>query len=700
MKLVEKFTAAMVDAPINKKMGLISTLVAGGIGLMVLLFTVLLLTQFFIGKEVVKSGLFSQSLLEANKYGLEARRSEKDFQLRGETKYLELHDKAMVQAEGAFARSIAGAPDDKSVERINNAIAHLKEYRKQFKVAGSDFISAGLDEKSGAHGKLRDAVHAAEEIINKQAALPLKASMLMMRRHEKDFIQRKEDKYLAKMAEERANFSSLLARESLSAAARNDIGAQMQSYAETFDQFAAATLKAGASIEKARAEFHAIEPEIDAMVKESVERSHQMQARANAVGFALLVVTMVLLALLVFALFKMMRKAADALVSPVQHLVQTIEKLAAGDDTARTGLQTRDELGELGRAFDQMMEERVAIQKRIQKENEQLNNSVLSLLQGVAMLANRDLTGKVPVAEDVTGSVADAINLMTNQTATVLQSVSDISADVTSASLKVKQQSDIVTEVAEKEQHEVEQTAQSLEAAAQSMDKIAELAKVCSNAADNAIKTTQTALETVTNTVNGINSTRDTIRETEKRIKRLGERSQEISGVVGLINTIAERTHILALNASMHAASAGEAGRGFAVVADEVQRLAENARQATAQIATLVQNIQVETADTVNTMNAAISQVVEGSRLAEAAGAQMKLTQSTTTELVDFVQLIAESSQAQAASTNELLGRAQEIKKSTQQTRQQLEAQNQQTSRLVEYARSLLETVRVFKLPA
>jgi methyl-accepting chemotaxis protein len=232
------------------------------------------------------------------------------------------------------------------------------------------------------------------------------------------------------------------------------------------------------------------------------------------------------------------------------------------------------------------------------------------------------------------------------------------------------------------------------------MDKIAELAKVCNTAADNAIKTTQTALETVTSTVGGINATRDTIRETEKRIKRLGERSQEISGVVGLINTIAERTHILALNASMHAASAGEAGRGFAVVADEVQRLAENARQATAQIASLVQNIQVETADTVNTMNAAITQVVEGSKLAEAAGAQMQATQASTAELAGFVQQIAASSQAQAKSTGELLNRAQEIKKSTEQTRQQLVAQNEQTSGLVEYARRLLETVRVFKLPA
>jgi methyl-accepting chemotaxis protein len=377
-------------------------------------------------------------------------------------------------------------------------------------------------------------------------------------------------------------------------------------------------------------------------------------------------------------------------------LLKALTKWGEGDDTARANLKTKDELGQLSNAFDGMLMERLAAAR---KENDQLNESVLSLLQGVAGLANKDLTSKVPVAEDVTGAVADALNLMSSQTAKVLQSVSDISADVTTASLKVQEQSNRVSSVAENEQREVVQTSRSLAEAAHSMTQIADLAKVCSTAADNAIKTTQTALDSVTNTVGGINATRETIRETEKRIKRLGERSQEISGVVGLINTIAERTHILALNASMHAASAGEAGRGFAVVADEVQRLAENARQATAQIATMVQNIQVETADTVTTMNTAIAQVVEGSKLAEVAGTQMQLTQTRTAELVGYVQQIATSSQAQAKSSSDLLLRAQGITDSAEQTRKELKDQNEQTTSLVEYARRLLEAVRVFKLP-
>ncbi len=386
-----------------------------------------------------------------------------------------------------------------------------------------------------------------------------------------------------------------------------------------------------------------------------------------------------------------------SITKPLGQLIGAVRRLEAGDESARANLRRADEVGELGAAFDNMMDVRLAGLKR---ENEQLNESILGLLQGVAQLARRDLTAKLTVTEDVTGPVADALNLLAGETVKVLQQVSDISADVTSTSMKVKARSDTVMNAAEDDRVQVEATAVSLEHASQSMAQIAALAQQCNGTAARAFKTTEEAMSTVTATVGGINNTRDTIRETEKRIKRLGERSQEISGAVNLINTIAERTHILALNAAMHAASAGEAGRGFAVVADEVQRLAESARQATQQIATLVGNIQVETSDTVTTMNSAIAQVVEGSRLAEQAGRQMQVTQTTTAELVASVQQIARQSQEQSTASNDLRDRATEIKQRSQETSRQLTEQTVQTTELVNYARNLLAAVRVFKLSA
>jgi methyl-accepting chemotaxis protein len=194
-------------------------------------------------------------------------------------------------------------------------------------------------------------------------------------------------------------------------------------------------------------------------------------------------------------------------------------------------------------------------------------------------------------------------------------------------------------------------------------------------------------------------SIRETIAETDQRIKRLGERSQEISGIVNLINTISERTHVLALNASMQAAVAGEAGRGFAVVAEEVQRLAESSRNATQQISTLVNNIQLETNETISTVNRTIGQVVQGSEQAQKAGEQMRLTQGITGELVEQVRLITEASELQKGMSAQLLQSVQRLGQSNERTAQQIDTQSQETQSLLDSAQQLVASVNVFKLP-
>jgi methyl-accepting chemotaxis protein len=388
-----------------------------------------------------------------------------------------------------------------------------------------------------------------------------------------------------------------------------------------------------------------------------------------------------------------------SITKPVTHLVDVMQKLSAGDNTIRVNPQTFDELGLMGRQFDMMVDQRELVNATIQKENETLNSSIINLLQAVAKLSQKDLSAKVPVSEDVTGLIADALNLLADETSKVLNRVVQLAGNVAQVSQQVKTQSDTVILGAMEEKREVEQSNIELNNASEAMLGVAKLAVSCNEAAEKAIKNTDKAQESVLDTVQGITTIRDTIRETEKRIKRLGERSQEIGGVVNLINNIAERTHILALNASMHAASAGEAGRGFAVVANEVQRLAENSREATSKIAALVNNIQVETADTVITMNEAIGQVVRGTDLAQQAGNEMRATRETTAELVQLVQRIAADSNAQVLTTQRLQERALQISKSTEQTFDQLQAQGLQTEQLVELSNDLVESVGVFTLP-
>ncbi len=388
---------------------------------------------------------------------------------------------------------------------------------------------------------------------------------------------------------------------------------------------------------------------------------------------------------------------AKQLTQPLLRLKTIMRKISDGDLDARMGIKSGDEFEEVGQAIDSILNDRVSGLATIEDENEQLNDSIVALLETVAQLAQKNLTIRATVSEDITGPLADALNMMTTETARVLNEVMRIASDVAEASNLVKSQSDNVLILASQERDEIENTATELARATEMMQRIAKLAQASNRSADQAIEMTTTAMQTVTNTVDSINRIRDTIRETEKRIKRLGERSQEISTAVNLINNISERTHILALNASMHAASAGEAGRGFAVVADEVQRLAENAREATSQIATLVNNIQVETSSTVSTMNELITQVVGGSKLAEEAGEQMKVTQTTTAELVSMVQKIAAGATSQANTSTRLRDRTQVIRDTVRKTGSHLQEQSAYTDQLVENAMALVASVGVFQ---
>lgn len=389
-----------------------------------------------------------------------------------------------------------------------------------------------------------------------------------------------------------------------------------------------------------------------------------------------------------------------SIVYPLVHMQNVMQRINKGNIKARVKILERDELGDLGRAFNQLLDERFQFLQEQSLENEILNNSIISLIKAVGMIARKDLTIRVPVSADITGTISDAINLLTSETSKTLWQVKDISAQVNQLADGLQKQSRLVVQVAEDERKHVIAAGKALEISARTMGDIANNAQNADKFAVIAIDNTQVARDTVSRSVSGILSIRETISETEKRIKRLGDRSQEISGIVNLINTIAERTHILALNASMHAASAGEAGKGFAVVADEVQRLAENAREATAEISSMVNNIRIETADAVGTMNKLITQVAEGTRLAESAGEKMEETVVVIKRLVEQVQSIAQSSAQQAELSNKVRDRSIIIRSFTEKTGLQLTQQKQHTDSLKAYCDTLVERVNSFTLPA
>jgi methyl-accepting chemotaxis protein len=398
------------------------------------------------------------------------------------------------------------------------------------------------------------------------------------------------------------------------------------------------------------------------------------------------------------ALFAALRLARSINV-PLGQVQDTVLKVGAGDLDARTGLQSNDEIGQLAKAFDGLLDDKVAELARAQQENEQLNNSVIEIMTSVAQLAQRDLNVKVPVSEDVTGAVSDAINMMTTSTARALRDVNTISAQVSESTGKVKQRADNVLKLADEASNQANAASAELSTTANALRQIGEQAQGAGRDAERALITTNEAMSVVRATVEGITNSRDQIRETEKRVKRLAERSQEISSAVNIIGQIAERTSVLALNASMQAVAAGEAGRGFAVVADEVKRLAENAREATQQIAGLVSAIQSDTTETLQAMNGTITQVVDITRLADKAGVQMNDTREATEALVNSVRTISQATQTQGEASQRLLARAYELISASQRTLEEIEQQRGDTEQLNTSATALVKTVSEFRLP-
>lgn len=388
-----------------------------------------------------------------------------------------------------------------------------------------------------------------------------------------------------------------------------------------------------------------------------------------------------------------------SITRPVRVLSETVEAISSGKTDVRTELKGSDELHDLGRALDGLLDDRVSASATTQQENDELNDSVMDLLEGVTDLSDRDLTVKLAVRSDITGTVADAINNMTDQTASVLSLVNNVAGEVDKASDTVDKQATTVTKVATAQRDVIEDTMKMLDGVSTNMESVSVIAAECNTAAGTASRMTDNAMETVQNTVKGMNETRELIQETGKRMKRLGERSNEISEVVDIINAIAERTHVLALNASMQAASAGEAGKGFAVVAEEVQKLAENARESTAEISSLVRNIQVDTGDTISTMDRTIANVVEGTRLAEEAGKTMTKTRKMTNELVTSIDKIATTSAQQVKASKGIQKQVSVVVERTRTTVEHLMSQLKQTKILRGHAEKLTEAVSLFKLP-
>jgi twitching motility protein PilJ len=331
--------------------------------------------------------------------------------------------------------------------------------------------------------------------------------------------------------------------------------------------------------------------------------------------------------------------------------------------------------------------------------NQRNQEAILRLLDEMGSLAEGDLTVKATVTEDITGAIADSINFAVEALRSLVTTINETAVQVAAAAQETQATAMHLAEAAEHQAQQITSASAAINEIAVSIDEVSKNSAESADVANRSVAIATKGAAVVRQTIQGMDSIRDQIQETAKRIKRLGESSQEIGSIVELINDIAEQTNILALNAAIQAASAGEAGRGFAVVADEVQRLAERASGATKRIETLVQTIQSDTNEAVSSMEQTTSEVVAGARLAEDAGLALGEIEKVSTDLADLIQNISEASRQQSSAATNISATMNVIQEITSQTSVGANQTAESIGNLAQLAADLRRSVADFKLP-
>jgi len=389
----------------------------------------------------------------------------------------------------------------------------------------------------------------------------------------------------------------------------------------------------------------------------------------------------------------------NRVLAPVKRLTEFSERLAQGDYRTRVSIDSADDFGFIAEHLNRAAEShsRAVFNQEVQ---ENLQKSVTEFLTIVSQIARGDLTLRGRVTNDALGNVVDSVNYMLDNFAKVLERVRKGALDVQSSANEILIASEEMSTGAIQQDQEITNTSSAVEELTVSMKQVSNNAEASAEAARRALDAAEQGNRSVRDTLEGMQRIRSSVQATAKRIKALGDRSLEISEIVNVINDITEQTNLLALNAAIEAARAGEAGRGFAVVADEVRKLAEHSRAATKDIAALIKAIQAETNDAVVVMEEGTKEVEIGAKLADQAGRALDAISSVVRQSAELVQEISLASKQQVRGTEGVANAMQIISNITRQTSQGARQTARTVEQMVHMSEQLNEALSQFRISA
>lgn len=402
------------------------------------------------------------------------------------------------------------------------------------------------------------------------------------------------------------------------------------------------------------------------------------------------------------------RDAEQSIQESTEQLQPRVQDLVAGITTSESvgfrfyvpwilGVLIAVILFLLGRALVNDARKRADLSAR---QNRETQDAILKLLDEMGNLADGDLTIEAEVTDQVTGAIADSVNFAVKEMRELVARINTASQQVAKESQATASTAQALAQASAHQAEQITTTTETVQTMSRSMEEMSAEALRSAEVARNSVDVAKRGTQAVRETITGMDGMRDQIQDTSKRIKRLGESSQQISDIVGLIDDLAEQTNILSLNAAIQAAMAGEAGRGFAVVADEVQRLAEKSAEATKQITNLVKNIQADTNEAVASMEHATQGVVDGTRLADAAGQALGEIESVSEKLSDLIENMAKVAHKQSESATGVSNQMTLIRDVTNTTSQDATRTEASIGKLTNLARELAQSVAGFKIPS